>query len=46
MVYEDADLEIYSEYACNDSKQNLRDLLLDSDTQGSFNWNAKNIQKK
>ena len=43
----DADLEIYSEYAYNDSKQNLRDLLLDSDHSRAVSIGMqKNIQKK
>ena len=31
MVWKDSKAEIYAEFHHNDSKQNLRDLLLDSD---------------
>ena len=42
----DADLEIYSEYAYNDSKQNLRDLLLDSDHSRAVSIGMQKIFKK
>lgn len=42
----DSDIEIYSEFAYNDSKQNIRDLLLDSDHSRAITVGLQKFFKK